>query len=46
MKRFGYQRFYPRPRTPEQWNSLYNAHKQIIPNVEKITLQWSRKGKD
>eukprot|EP01126_Amoeba_proteus_P048339 TRINITY_DN5581_c0_g1_i4.p2 TRINITY_DN5581_c0_g1~~TRINITY_DN5581_c0_g1_i4.p2 ORF type:complete len:114 (-),score=26.60 TRINITY_DN5581_c0_g1_i4:606-947(-) len=44
MKRFGYRRFYPAPRTPEHWRDLWEKHKQLVPNVKKLSLLYSRKG--
>merc|ERR1712137_781404 len=44
QKRFGIRKFYPKPRTTEQWHEVYLKHKVEVPNVQQITLKWSSKG--
>lgn len=45
QKKFGFQRYYPKPKTQLDWKELYEAHKQFIPNIKQITVSWSKKGK-
>jgi len=44
LKRFGYARWFPRPKTERHWDTLYKGHKTIVPNIQQLTLEWSQKG--
>lgn len=44
MRKFGVQRYCQRPRNDQQMQMLYNEHKSLLPSVEKIELEWSKKG--
>jgi len=44
MKKFGSQRWFPKPRTEKHWDMLYKNHKTVVPNIQKLTVEWSQKG--
>merc|ERR1712000_747563 len=43
-KKFGIVKFYPKPKTQEEWHEVYLRHEINLPNVSKILLSWSNKG--
>jgi len=45
MKKFGKQRYFPKPRNDRDWDVLYRANKTLVPTISKLTLHWSKKGK-
>eukprot|EP01123_Difflugia_compressa_P000399 TRINITY_DN10482_c0_g1_i1.p1 TRINITY_DN10482_c0_g1~~TRINITY_DN10482_c0_g1_i1.p1 ORF type:complete len:153 (-),score=26.59 TRINITY_DN10482_c0_g1_i1:70-462(-) len=45
MRDFGKKRWFPKPRTERHWDMLYKAHKTLVPNLQKITLEWSKDGR-
>lgn len=44
MKRFGFAKFAPKPKTEKDWVRIYNRHKYEVPTVKKLTLALSAKG--
>jgi len=45
MKKFGKQRYFPKPRNERDWDVLYRANKTLVPSITKLTLYWSKKGR-
>lgn len=43
-KKFGIVKFYPKPKTEEDWHEVYLRHEIHLPNVSRIVLHWSNKG--
>lgn len=43
-KKFGIVKFYPKPKTQEEWHEVYLRHEINLSNVSKILLSWSNKG--
>ena len=44
MRQFGRERYFPRPRNEQDLVKLYNEHKTVVPNLQKIEVEWSKKG--
>jgi len=44
MKRFGFAKFAPKPKTEKDWVRIYNRHKYEVPTVKKLSLTVSAKG--
>lgn len=44
MKRFGFGKFMPKPKTEKDWVRIYNRHKYEVPTVKKLSLTLSAKG--
>ncbi|XP_049851567.1 uncharacterized protein LOC126326233 [Schistocerca gregaria] len=44
MRRFGYRKGFPKPRTDTDWNRIWKQHKIKLPNIKSLKLFLSDKG--